>query len=380
MKIKYTSEKFIELAKEKYNNFFDYSLVHKDFKNIASKVRIICPKHGEFIQNANNHLNGRGCKFCNKEKLNGNSKYTGAVLLAKFNELYNEKYSYNLNLDEQYRVTDKINFICPIHGKMNQMIRIHLKGKGCKKCIYENRQPKTLGQFILEKAKNIHGEKYHYSIDNKALYYATEKMEIICPIHGPFKQQIRKHLEGRGCKKCGRNICRNLFVKTTEEFIADSKKIHEDTYDYSKSIYVKSHDKLIITCKKHGDFFQKPYSHLHGHGCPKCLSANHKLEKEILEFVKSLKIKVKANDRTILFDESTKFYKEIDIYMPELNKGIEVNGIYWHKVLERMKPGYHKNKNQLFKKYKIDILNVSDISWIKNKKNVKERIKKFILG
>lgn len=380
MKIKYTIEKFIEEAKKKHNNFYDYSLASLDFKNIASKVRIICPVHGEFIQNANNHLNGYGCKLCNKRKLNGNTKYTGIDLLNKFKELYGEIYSYKLNLNASYRVTDKINFICPEHGEINQMIRIHLKGKGCKRCIYDNRLPLTTGLSIIERARQVHGDKYQYNIDGDSVYYITQKIEIICPIHGSFKQQIKGHLEGSGCRKCGRLICRNLFVKSTEQFIADAKKIHGDTYDYSKSEYIRSHDKLIITCKKHGDFLQKPYSHLHGHGCPKCLYAKHKLEKEIIKFVKSLKVKVKANDRTTLFDESTKFYKEIDIYLPELNKGIEVNGVYWHKIHERMNPGYHKNKNQLFKKYRIDLLNVSDISWVKDKEKVKERIKKFILG
>lgn len=388
MKIKYTVEKFIEEAKEKHNNFYDYSLVSLDFKNIASKVRIICPVHGEFIQNAYNHLRGYRCKLCNKQKPNANTKYTGITLLNKFKELYGEKYIYTLNLNEFYRVTDRIDFICPVHGKMNQMIRIHLKGGGCKKCncknrfFYKtkNRGFKYNGKYIVDKANLVHNNKFLYNLIDEKPYSVLEKIEIICPIHGPFKQQIKGHLEGKSCRKCGRIICRNLFVKSTEQFIADAKKIHGDTYDYSKSKYIRSHDKLIITCKKHGDFLQKPYSHLHGHGCPECLSTAHKLEKEILKFVKSLKVKVKANDRTTLFDKSTKFYKEIDIYLPELNKGIEVNGVYWHKIHERMNPGYHKNKNQLFKKYKIDLLNVSDISWIKDKEKVKERIKKFILG
>lgn len=379
MKIKYTVESFIKAANIKHNNFYDYSLAPQDFKNIASKIKIICPIHGEFKQNANNHLNGYGCKCCKSKVSNKNIKYTGEKLLVKFKELYGEKYLYDLNLSSFYKVTDKIKFICPNHGPVTQLIRLHLRGNGCKKCFYESKVPTTSGKDIIEKASIIHKNKYLYNINLEKLYYKTEKIEIVCPIHGIFKQQVKGHLEGKGCAKCGREKCRNLFVKSTEEFIKDAQKIHGDRYDYSKTNYVKSNEKVIITCKKHGDFLQKPYSHLHGHGCPMCLEATNNLEKEVLNFVKSLNVKVKANDRTVLFDENTNRYKEIDIFLPEINKGIEFNGIYWHKLQERAKPGYHKCKNALFKKYNIKLLNISDISWIKNKEKVKEKIKKFIL-
>ena len=29
-------------------------------------------------------------------------------------------------------------------------------------------------------------------------------------------------------------------------------------------------EKVIITCKEHGDFLQSPNGHLNGHGCYKC--------------------------------------------------------------------------------------------------------------
>lgn len=57
---------------------------------------------------------------------------------------------------------------------------------------------------------------------------------------------------------------------TTEEFISKAKKVHSNTYDYSNSIYIKSKEKIIITCPIHGNFRQKPNSHLQGQGCPKC--------------------------------------------------------------------------------------------------------------
>jgi len=64
-------------------------------------------------------------------------------------------------------------------------------------------------------------------------------------------------------------------VNKTECFISLSNKKHNNTYDYSKTNYLKSNDYVIITCKKHGDFKQFPERHLFGNGCPKCVDKNH---------------------------------------------------------------------------------------------------------
>jgi len=59
--------------------------------------------------------------------------------------------------------------------------------------------------------------------------------------------------------------------KTTKKFINESKKIHGDRYDYSKVVYVRNNDKVIIVCPKHGEFYKTPVHHLNrNQGCPKC--------------------------------------------------------------------------------------------------------------
>lgn len=58
--------------------------------------------------------------------------------------------------------------------------------------------------------------------------------------------------------------------KTTEEFINESILIHGEDYCYSLSDYKRAGEKIIITCKKHGNFLQTPNSHLMGKGCPVC--------------------------------------------------------------------------------------------------------------
>jgi len=62
----HTTEVFIELAKKVHKNKYDY----KYLKYVDSKTKVVitCPKHGEFNQKPNNHLNGSGCPSCNTSK------------------------------------------------------------------------------------------------------------------------------------------------------------------------------------------------------------------------------------------------------------------------------------------------------------------------
>lgn len=80
-----------------------------------------------------------------------------------------------------------------------------------------------------------------------------------------FKKEIHRIAGGEGCSKCsGRN-------KTTEEWINEARAVHGNKYDYSKVNYTNSNAKIIIICKKHGEFRQRPLSHVSsGNGCPFC--------------------------------------------------------------------------------------------------------------
>lgn len=59
-------------------------------------------------------------------------------------------------------------------------------------------------------------------------------------------------------------------MSKTQIFIEKARATHGDKYGYSKVVYVRRRDKVVITCKNHGDFEQRPSDHLNGNGCPSC--------------------------------------------------------------------------------------------------------------
>lgn len=62
---KLTTEEFIERARIKHANLYDYSLV--EYSHSKTPVSIICRKHGEFLQKPEAHLNNErpcGCPIC----------------------------------------------------------------------------------------------------------------------------------------------------------------------------------------------------------------------------------------------------------------------------------------------------------------------------
>lgn len=123
---KITIDNFIKKSKEIHNNKYDYSLV--EFDNIDTDVKIICPIHGIYIQNARSHYKNSGCPRCHIE-----STRTKLVdFIEKSNIIHHNKYDYSLT--EYINCRTKIKIICPIHGIFIQSPGHHLGNRGCPHC------------------------------------------------------------------------------------------------------------------------------------------------------------------------------------------------------------------------------------------------------
>lgn len=118
---------------------------------------------------------------------------------------------------------------------------------------------------FIERSIKVHGDKYSYDKTNYTR--AKDKVIITCPKHGDFEILPHNHLNGQGCVRCSKCTC-------TEDFIEKANIIHDNKYNYNKSTFIRSNQKIIITCPKHGDFKQTPNDHLSGHGCPECAKEN----------------------------------------------------------------------------------------------------------
>lgn len=127
-------------------------------------------------------------------------------------------------------------------------------------------------KFIL-KAKNKHGDKYDYSlVEYKG---SLSRVKIICKKHGVFIQQAVSHIRGCGCSKCA-----GTHRYTTKEYIETASKIHNNKYDYSKTIYKNSFSLITIICPIHGEFSNRQArEHLlknNEGGCGVCISLSRK--------------------------------------------------------------------------------------------------------
>lgn len=191
-----------------------------------------------------------------------NKRLTTKCFIQRAKEKHGDKFSYKETIYEKSNV--KIKIICLKHDfEFEQYPNNHINGKGgCKKCMIEDRTT-TTEEFIL-KANKVHNNFYNYS---KSLYTKiSEKISITCQIHGDFNQLAGDHLQGSGCNNCKKDKLRN----SVDFFIEKARLIHSNIYKYDKVVYITGSEKVIITCKKHGDFKQRPFSHLNRQGCPQC--------------------------------------------------------------------------------------------------------------
>lgn len=191
---------FLDKAKEKFGNKFDYSKVN--YKGALKKVEIVCRKHGSYWQTPSGHLISPlgGCSDCNPSHI----AWTKDEFIIEAKKKHGDRYDYS---KVEYKGSrEKIEIICKKHGSFFQIANNHLvgrngKGSGCLLCWHE--EESTSQDDFIKQAKDT-DEHFDKNYDYSKVVYKNcyTKIIIICPLHGEFKQDPHGHLLGQGCPNC----------------------------------------------------------------------------------------------------------------------------------------------------------------------------------
>lgn len=219
---KLTTEQFVAKAKAIHGDKFDYSKT--TYVNGETKVRIVCPIHGESLILPRQHLIGFGCRKCGYDARKKKQPNSTESFVEAAKAVYGDKYDYSKTFYIGRK--KKVSFICPEHGEVSVIAGNHLRGHGCPKCGIARRAKLNLSttESFVKRATEVHHGKYNYS---KSVYKGLKgKIYIICPEHGGFWQNAGNHLNGVECPRCGylrtKNKVNGLGVNDVD-YIAKSK-------------------------------------------------------------------------------------------------------------------------------------------------------------
>lgn len=215
---------YIKRLAKKHNGKYDYSLVH-DFENVHEKAVLICPHHGKFKQVLHAHSKGSGCVKCSYEYRGNNMAIDFKEFLSRAKDKFGDLYEY---VESSYtKISDKVSYVCNIHGVVSQNAVSHLTSSGCAKCFPKNERSNT--EDFIEKAVKLHNGFYRY---DKVEYGESNRNKVLieCPFHSYFSQTPNSHLNGAGCPICAKIKSNMRFSDVGVTDIEASKNIKCQLY------------------------------------------------------------------------------------------------------------------------------------------------------
>ncbi|MDB2348665.1 zinc-ribbon domain-containing protein [Candidatus Poseidoniales archaeon] len=144
---------------------------------------------------------------------------------------------------------------------------------GCPKCAGTLKRTQEEFEALF---REIHGGKY--SLENAVYLNDSTKIEVVCPIHGPWSTSPSSLLHQKtGCKRCAMKIAAASRIgpyrkNSISDWIERFQNAHGEKYDYTElpADASSAREKVWINCPDHGRFQQSLSDHASGNGCNQC--------------------------------------------------------------------------------------------------------------
>jgi len=215
---------------DKYN-YLNSLQEYKNIKylNTSTKIKIICPEHGEFLQTINMHKHGNGCPKCHKLSKKKPLKNLKEHI-NDFKKAHNNKYNYSKIIFKN--TNTKIEIICPKHGSFFQTPNMHKLGSGCPKC-KESKGERKIREFLEE--NNIKYSQEVKLFENYRFDFYLEDLNTVIEYDGKQHSEPVEYFGGL-----------EGFLKTQERDRIKEKFLKENNIELLRINYKEFNNILTI--------------------------------------------------------------------------------------------------------------------------------------
>lgn len=254
-----------------------------------------------------------------------------------------------INLKRKQTNLEKYGCISPFKNKdiQNKIKQTNLERYGCENPAQSQEVKNKIKQTNLERygcetslqSEEIQNKRKQTNLERYGYEYPSQSQEIKDKVQNKYYPNILKYLSSK---------------EVAEEFIKNKYSKKTTILQFSKDTNIS-----YVACLKH----------IHKYNLEEYFNFNSNIsqsENDIIEYLKSKGIKnIIQSERTILDG------KEIDIYLPDYNVGIEFNGDYWHSELNRNDKRYHYNKSILALSKGVFLYHIFSHEWTDIEKRVR---------
>lgn len=283
------------------------------------------------------------------KKKYGNEKFTNIekAKRTKLKKYSNENYN-NISKNKQTKLERYGN---ENYNNRNKWSKTMIKKYGS---LSTQNQKEKLLEMLNKNIIGFKSEKYLEYLKNMGVSNAAQ-LEIV----KEKKQKKRREKDYNNLYNS------NKFARSTPLFTLDDYVSQEKGKLYK------------FKCNKCGNIFEDNIHQNHIPSCPNCYNikiGKSLVEDEVFDFINDNlpNYKVYRNYRGLLNK------KELDIYIPEKNIAIEIDGLYWHSELRGKSKNYHLDKtNECLSKH-IQLIHIFDVEWIQKTNIVMGRLKNIL--
>ena len=180
----YGNKKYSYNQIKEYIESFDYLLVSKEYKNVGTKLNLVCPKKHFFDMSYSCFRQGQRCPECA-----GVKKYS-------YNQIkeYIERFGYKLVSKEYKNNNVKMELVCPEGHGFEIVYSSFRRGHRCPICVGNKKLSYGhIKQYI---------ENFGYSLVSKEYKNTHTKMEMVCTKGHKFEMSYSGFQTGYRCPIC----------------------------------------------------------------------------------------------------------------------------------------------------------------------------------